>query len=611
MQLFFRLLSYSKPYSNFVAPYIIFYFLAVILGVLNFSLLIPLFDVLFGKTAIPEINVEPTYELSPNYLKDLFYYYFYLKLKTVGAYETLWFVCTIIVASVALTNIFRFLAVMTVNRVRARLIEHLRIDLFVKFLNLDLSFFTNEKKGELMSRITNDITQVEQAIAHGLMAIFKGPITTIIYFSALFVISTKLTLFTLIYIPLSGGIIALITKKLRSQSRVGQNLLAEVLVSIEETFSGIKIIKAFNAASYVLDKFKKINTEYTKVLVGLGNRSDAASPISESMGAIVISGILIYGGSLVLSDSPDLNGSAFIAYIVIFSQILPAIKEIANSTTQLQRALVAGERIFQVIDEPSNIKNITSPVNFAEFKNEISFQGISFGYTEEKMVLQNISFEVTKGNIVALVGASGSGKSTIADLMMRFYDINKGEILIDGINIKNYDIASLRRQMAVVTQESVLFNDSIFNNIAFGMTDAKEEDVIAAAKIANAHQFILETENGYQTNIGDRGVKLSGGQRQRLSIARAIMRNPSILILDEATSALDSESEKLVQDALYNLMKNRTSLVIAHRLSTVKNADKIIVLDKGIIVEVGTHDELIKLPNGFYKKLSDLQHMNV
>ncbi len=610
MKTFFRLLSYAQPYGKFIAPYLTFYLLAVLLGVVNFSLLIPLFDVLFGQASLPETNSEPVFSMRPDYFKDLFYYYFYEKLKKDGAMQTLWFVCSVIVVSVGLTNFCRFLGVMSVNSVRSRLIEQLREALFKRYLSLDLAFFSNERKGELMSRIMNDVHQIEISVSHGLMMIFKGPVTLIVYFTALFVISVKLTVFTVIYLPLTGGVIALITKRLRSQSRQSQNLIADVLVNIEEAFSGIKIIKANNAFDYVFNKFKAINTKYTRVLISMSNRADAASPISESMGAMAISGILLYGGSLVLDKSPDLNGASFIAYIVIFSQILPAIKDITNATGQLQRGLVSGERILEVIDTETKIFSKEKAIVLNEFADEIEFKNVSFAYTEDKKVLDNISFKVKKGQVLALVGASGSGKSTIADLLMRFYDVNEGEILFDGKNIKDCDVLSLRRQMSVVTQEAVLFNDSIEKNVAFGAENFDRNEVISALKIANANDFVLETENGYETNIGDRGVKLSGGQRQRLSIARSVMRNPAVLILDEATSALDSESEKIVQDALYNLMQNRTSVVIAHRLSTVKNADVIIVLDKGKIVESGKHEELMLKENGYYQKLITLQQLH-
>jgi subfamily B ATP-binding cassette protein MsbA len=609
MKTFFRLLSFAKPYNRFILPYVTFYVLAVLLGVVNFSLLIPLFDVLFMKSAIPLENPEPVFAWRADYLKDLFYYHFYERLRSEGAMPTLWFVCLIIVASVSLTNLFRFLGTMSVNSVRGRLIENLREALFKRFLSLDLAYFSNEKKGELMSRIVNDVNQVEVTVSHGLMAVFKGPMTVLVYFGALLVISVKLTVFTILYLPLAGGLIAVITKKLRSQSKKSQNLIADVLVSIEEAFSGIKIIKATNAFPYIYEKFRKLNSDYTRLLISIGNKSDAASPVSESMGALAIAGILLYGGSLVLDNSPDLNGSAFIAYIVIFSQILPAIKEITNALGQLQRGIVAGERIFEVLDTETKIQNGANAVKVEHFESEICFRNVSFAYEEGKNVLSDVSFTVKKGQVVALVGASGSGKSTIADLLMRFYDVSEGGIFIDGVNIKDCDLNSLRKMMTVVTQEAILFNDSIEKNIAFGLQNYTKEEVINAAKIANAHSFICETEENYATNIGDRGVKLSGGQRQRLSIARAVMRNPSILILDEATSALDSESEKTVQDALYKLMQNRTSVVIAHRLSTIKNADKIIVLDKGKIVESGSHDELMQIENGFYKRLTALQNI--
>jgi subfamily B ATP-binding cassette protein MsbA len=609
MQIYLRLLSYAKPYSTFVVPYVVFFLLSVILGAVNFTLLIPLFDILFNNAEIPTHNIAPTFSFTPNYVKDLFYYFFYKQLAENGKMATLWFVCEIVVLSVLLTNVFRYLGVYTLNSVRAKLIEKLRLDLFQKFIHLDIGYFSNERKGDLMSRIINDINQIEQTVILGLNAVFKGPFTLVIYFGLLFTISYKLTFFTIFYLPIAGGIITIISKKLRTKSNNLQNLLADLLVTIEEAFSGIKTIKSLTAYDNVLGKFATINKNYTSLLIQVGNRADAAGPISEALGSAVLAGILLYGGSLVLSNSPELAGSSFITYIIVFSQILPAIKEVTNSTSMLQRGLISGERVFKVIDTQSDIIIKPHAKKLEKFENEIQFNNISFSYDGEKIVLDKLNFTIQRGKVVALVGSSGSGKSTIADLLLRFYDVNEGEILIDSINLKDLDIVSLRNQIGIVSQEAILFNDTIFNNIAFGMPQATKEQVIEAAKIANAHDFIMQTDLGYDTNIGDRGTKLSGGQKQRLNIARTILMNPAILILDEATSALDSESEKLVQEALYKLMENRTSLVIAHRLSTIRHADTIIVLDRGKIVEQGNHDTLLT-KSGYYKKFMDLQFMN-
>jgi subfamily B ATP-binding cassette protein MsbA len=415
----------------------------------------------------------------------------------------------------------------------------------------------------------------------------------------------QLTLFTLIVLPISGLVITSISRRLRKDAKQGQLLLGNILSIIEETISGIRIIKAFNAQKYVNKKFDEQNSQYRAILKSMWNKKELASPISEFLGVTVVVLVILYGGQLVLQNKSDLNASEFITYIILYSQILVPAKNISSALTSIQRGIASGERIFAILDTPVKIEEDPNAISISDFKGKISYENVSFQYAEKK-VLDNINLDVEKGKMIALVGASGAGKSTMADLLPRFYDVTEGAITIDGIDIRKIKLSDLNHLMGIVTQESILFNDTVFKNISFGNESATEEQVIEAAKIANAHEFIDKLEEGYYTNIGDRGAKLSGGQRQRLSIARAVLKNPPILILDEATSALDTESERLVQEAIQNLMKNRTSVVIAHRLSTIQYADQIIVMQAGKIIERGTHTELLAL-NGMYRKLSEMQ----
>jgi subfamily B ATP-binding cassette protein MsbA len=430
-------------------------------------------------------------------------------------------------------------------------------------------------------------------------------VTIILYFAVLFFMSVKLTLFTILVIPISGAIIGGITRRLKKKAIESQESLGRIVNILDETIGGMRVIKAFGAQKYIRSKFDGETDYYSDVNISMAKKNELASPISQFMGVSVVAGILVYGGSLVLNNSSDLSASDFITYIIIFTQVLNPAKEISRAASSIQRGLASADRIFKVVDTPSEIKNAEQPIILDTFRDAVEFKNVSFSYEKEK-VLDGISFTLQKGKTIALVGPSGGGKSTIADLVPRFYDPTEGKVTLDGVDLKAIEINSLIKQMGIVTQESILFNDSVFNNIAFGLEGISEEKVIEAAKIANAHEFIIELEKGYQTSIGERGSKLSGGQRQRLSIARAVLKNPPILILDEATSALDSQSEKLVQEALTNLMANRTTLVIAHRLSTIQHADEILVIKKGQIVQRGTHQELI-LEEGLYKKLSTMQ----
>lgn len=606
MKVFLRLLNYCKPYQQFIIPYFLFTFLATFFGLLNFTLIIPLLDVLFGTEKVILLTNKPEFHFSLTYFKELFSYYFYDILKNFSRLDTLKIVCCIIVLSVMTSNLFRYLTATRIEYFKTHIVRGLRNLIFEKYLKLDISYFSNHKKGDLITRTISDSIEVETSLSSSFAAIFSSPISLTMYFSVLFMISAKLTFFTLLVIPISGGLISLLVKKLKKQAKESFESFGTLNSTLEEALSYIKIIKAFNAQRFINLKFNNQNEDYTSIARKIIRRKEFASPFSEFSGIMVISFILIYGGSLVLGENPELTASAFITYITIFSQVLKPAKELSNAFIMAQRGLAAGERILELLDTPIIVNEPENAILKSNFDNEIHFKNISFSY-QSKKVIKNLNLQIKKGQMIGLVGPSGGGKSTLADLLMRFYDVNEGEILIDNTPIHQLKIHSLRNLMAIVTQEPLLFNDSIYNNIVFGLENITKDAVEHAAKVANAHDFILKSEQGYQTHIGDRGVKLSGGQKQRISIARAVLRNPPILILDEATSALDTESEKLVQQALDTLMKNRTSIVIAHRLSTIRNADNIIVIKDGEIVEQGSHNQLIEIDGGLYKKLNTMQ----
>lgn len=609
MKTYLRILQYAKPYSRFVPLYTIYTFLGIVFGLFNFTLLIPLLDVLFGKVSqervMEMVANKPSFALNLEFFQDFFYYYFGQIILSEGRQGALLFVCIIIVISVFLANLFRYLAFRIIGELRAHVVRNMRRAIYQRVTELHMGYFSNERKGDLMTRLTVDIQEVESSVVSTLTVVIREPISIIAFFILLFNMSVELTLFSLILLPLSGGIIAGLSKKLKRKAQEGQSSLSFILTIIDETLSGMRVIKAFNAEPFILSKFHDQNNRYARIQRSIAHKRDLASPLSEFLGVSVVAGLLLYGGTLVLNQQSDLSASEFITYIILFSQVLVPAKAMSAAFSNIQRGLVSGDRVLQVVDTVPQIINKPDAKVLPAFRHEIEFRNVGFAYGK-KAVLKDINIHIPKGKTVALVGPSGGGKSTLADLLPRFYDPTSGAILIDGHDIRDYTMESVRAQIGVVTQESILFNDTIYNNIAFNKTDATEEEVIAAAKIANAHEFIVHTEDGYQTMIGDRGGKLSGGQRQRLSIARAILQNPPILILDEATSALDTESEKLVQEALTNLMKNRTSIVIAHRLSTIQHADEILVLQKGSIVERGTHDELLQT-SGLYAKLTQMQ----
>lgn len=608
MSTYGRIISFAKPYHRYFPQYIVFALLAIIFSLMNLALLKPLFEVIFetkNAKQLAEMATVGNFEFSMSYFEGLFYQKLIEVNEAFGKDSVLIYVSLVIGTSALLSNLFTYLSNVIMGYMRAEVIQKIRNKVFLNTSGLHLGFFAGERKGDIMSRMTNDVQEIEVTLVSSIKVFFREPATIIVYLIFLFVTSVKLTLFTLIFFPVMGTVISEIVKRLKKKAILSQESLARVVNLMDEVFGGMRVIKAFNAKGYVNDIFNKETSQYKKISMSMSRKNELASPTSQFLGIIVVATLLVVGGNMVLSEQSDLEPEQLLTYIIVFSQILNPAKSISQSISNIQRGLASAERIFKLIDEKPKIENDPNPVHLGEFKEEISFENVGFIY-EKEPVLNNINLTVKKGETVALVGSSGAGKSTLADLVPRFYDPTEGVISIDGTPIHKVQINSLRSLMGIVTQESILFNDTVAKNIAFAMPDAKEEDIIQAAKIANAHDFIMELEYGYNTNIGERGGKLSGGQRQRISIARAIMKNPPILILDEATSALDTESEKLVQEALSNLMKNRTSLVIAHRLSTIQHANKIIVMDKGRIMEQGTHEELLKL-KGIYHKLIHMQ----
>jgi len=612
MKTYRRLLKFAKPYGKFVVPFFGFTLIAVFFSIFQFALIIPLLNFLFDNQTAESMQryaTAPQFSFSGGYFKDLFYYQVY-HLKTLNPVYALYFIAALIVLSVVLTNVFRYFAQRSMVSARTLLVKKIREAIFEKINYLHMGYFTKEKKGDLLSRMNSDVFEIEAVAANSLEVLFKEPYIMIGYFIALFAISVKLTLFTLIIIPISAIGIATVTKRLRKEATDMQSSIGRLLTIIDETLMGMRIIRSFNATGFVVKRFSRENDFYRKASLQGFKRRELAPIFSEVSGVIVVACILIYGGTMILqnkSGNPSgLQASEFIAFIAIFSQVIRPAKAMVVALANIQRGEASGQRILEVLDTKIEVADHPNAVALQSFDKLVEFKDVCFGYSD-RPVLTGINFTIEKGKTIALVGPSGVGKSTIADLLPRFYDVTSGSISIDGKDIRSYTMESLRSHMSFVTQDIILFNDTIFNNIALGKPDASMEEVIRAAKIANAHEFIVDTEDGYETNIGDRGIRLSGGQRQRISIARAVFKNPAILILDEATSALDTESEKSVQDALNNLMEGRTTLVIAHRLSTIKEADEILILQDGCIVERGNHFELIEIEESIYKRLTQMQ----
>ena len=603
MKDFFRILKYVKPYLGYAGINIFFNILNIVFSLVSITMIIPFLGLLFSTQ-------EKVYDPAPlgfsaSAIKENFYALITNIIDDKGKVEALVFVCVLILVMFFFRNLCRYLALYFLSPIRNGVVCDLRNDLNKKILSLPISFFTEKRKGDITARMTTDLVEIEWSVMSSLEMFFKDPLNIIIFLIALIIISPGLTLFVIVLFPITGFLIALIGKSLKKSSAKGQNKMGALLSIIDENLSGLRIIKAFDAEKIIQQKFEKESADYKNIMTRLLRKKDLSSPMSEFLSTMVMIVVMWFGGKLVLSGSSPLSPEEFIGYIAIFSQLIPPAKSFTSAYYFIQKGSASAARIHEILDTENEIQDAKNAKTISAFKSEIKFEGVTFSY-ENIQVLKDINLSLKKGDTVALVGQSGSGKSTLSDLISRFYDVKIGEVKIDGENIKNLKITDVRKLMGIVNQESILFNDSIFNNILLGNATATKEEVESAAKVANAHDFILKSENGYDTNIGDSGVKLSGGQKQRLSIARAILKNPPILILDEATSSLDTESEKLVQDALNNLMQSRTSIVIAHRLSTIQHADKIIVLHEGKIVETGTHQQLIA-SSGHYKKLYDLQ----
>ena len=602
---YMRLLGFARPIEKYAIPYFFYSLLYALFNTLTFGLIIPILNTMFDDGFTPEyVEQLPPLRFDGDYVNDLFNFAYSHLFDTYDPRNVLMLLAIVAIVISFLSNLFRYLGAWTIENMRARTLQRMRNEMFSRVMDMNVGYFSEQRKGDIISKITSDIGVVQFCITNTLQVSFREPFLIIGYVVMMVAISWELSVFSICFLPVVALIIGNIVKRLRHPARTNQQRTGEMVSTLEESLAGVKVIKSYNATPYIKKKFYEISADLARLTLSMARRQQLASPMSEFLGITAVGVILVFGGSLVTKGSLDPGG--FIAFVAIFSQITRPVRTFIDQFANINQGIAAGERIFSIIDSRPEIEDKPDAKVLEGLREKIEFRNVHFSYDGSREVIDGISFEILRGQTVALVGPSGGGKSTLSELLPRFYDPTSGEILIDGIPLTDYTQESLRAHMSVVSQDTVLFNDSIGNNIAMGKSGATHEEIVEAARIANADSFIRECPEGYDTNIGDRGAKLSGGQRQRLSIARAVLKNPDILILDEATSALDTESEKLVQDALNKLLVGRTSVVIAHRLSTIHNADLIVVIDHGRIAEQGTHTELMAR-NGIYAKLIEMQ----